>query len=252
MLKTAYYAYDKTDEATGEKTNDAPDELRRAYASALVAQGGETQWQEAVRLFGQSSSSTSVANLDKRTRAVLFARRGGEEHRRTARQLLEELVAESEEPAPLDRLLLARLYEMEGNLPAAQQQYELLTSGEILNPAYARNCIIFLLKHNLLDDADRWIGQLEVRFPDNPLVTEQRVRWLNKNGRSDEIGPIVEGLAARLLDEHAEDEKTESQLCVVIGNLYAIANLGRVQRRLGRGESHAPENAEQPQHDRSE
>lgn len=201
----------------------APDtgEARRRLATILASRGGEKQWQEATQLLQPQGTDRDVSNLDRRLRAVLFAQRGGKDNRRKARQLLEELIAGSDEPLDGDRLLLARLYEAEGNPQAARAQYNALVGRPDPNPMHLAMYVDSLLRHNSPGEAAGWLEKLEKAAPDDLGVLRLRARWLHTEGRTSEIGPLVEGLADKLLQRVEKDRRREAQLCLEVGNLYS-------------------------------
>ncbi|MHC4177966.1 MAG: tetratricopeptide repeat protein, partial [Planctomycetota bacterium] len=200
------------------------DPARRTLAAILAARGGEEEWQEAQELLEQSGSADG-SSLDQHLQAVLLARRGGKDNLRKARQLLERLIADSRKVEPGHRLLLARLYEAEGRLLAARQQYIALVGRADPSASHLALYIDLLLRHDLLDKAVGWLEKLEEMAPDDLATVSLRTRWLHGKGQTDKIEPLVEQLADKLLKalEKVEEEKPkrEAQVCLVVGNVYA-------------------------------
>ncbi len=62
--------------------------------------------------------------------ALLLARRGGKENRQRAREILEKLLAESEKPAAGDRVVVARLYEQDGLVEAADKHLRAIAEAD--------------------------------------------------------------------------------------------------------------------------
>ena len=124
------------------------------------------QTQEAQKLL--KSPAADGEPYDRRLQALLLARRGGERNRRKARRLPEKLAASTHESAPGDHLLLARLYEAEGNLQAARDQYleylALLANQAQPQPSHVLMYVEMLLRHGQLDAAARWLKKLAVSF----------------------------------------------------------------------------------------
>ena len=102
---------------------------RQMLAVLLATRGGQAEWEEVQRLLGNEPSGAAEQTGDLRLRAILLMQRGGVENLAQARQSLEELVAASNTASPGDHLLLATIYETEGNQAGAEKEYEALLSG---------------------------------------------------------------------------------------------------------------------------
>jgi tetratricopeptide (TPR) repeat protein len=207
---------------------------RRTLAAILAARGGEKEWQEAQELLEQSGSA-DVSSLDQHLQAMLLARRGGKDNLRKARQLLERLIADSRKVEPGHRLLLARLYEAEGRLFSARQQYIALVGRAEPSVGHLALYIDLLLRHDLLDEAVAWLHRLEEIAPDSLATVSLRTRWLHGQGRTSEIEPLVEQLADKLLKalEKAEqqDSQKEAQICLAVGNVYSAVEQHQAAER---------------------
>jgi len=194
---------------------------RRALAAILAERGGEDAWQEAVELLG---SADEQAQLDQRLRALILARRGGKQNLSSARRIVEKLIAASQGPATADRLLLAQLAEAEGDRAAAQKEYQSVVTAKDPSPFHLAAYVQFLLRHNELPEAGKWIGELEQRMPGDLGAVFLRARWLVAGGKTKEIEPLVEAAAAKLLAKPEKGpERTpqqEADLCSRVGDLY--------------------------------
>ena len=71
----------------------------------------------------EAGKDAAMPEVNRRVQAMLLTRRGGKENLDKARQILEELVLDPKRAAPADRLRLARLYEADGKVDPARQQY---------------------------------------------------------------------------------------------------------------------------------
>jgi tetratricopeptide (TPR) repeat protein len=203
-------------------------------AGMLVDRGGESQWQEALKLLGQSGSNASGSALDRRMEARVMLGRQGTENVAKARQILEALVADPGARTASDRLLLARVYETEGkpeSLKLARQQYAALVDVAKPVASHLASYAGFLLRHKLLDEAGASIDKLQQADPDALGTIQLRIRWLHARGRTAEIEPLVEAYAAKLLKQAARDKPSESQLCANIGALYSSVELHQAAER---------------------
>ncbi len=194
---------------------------RRMLAELLVERGGEQQWQEAQRLVEEAGKDAAMPEVNRRVQAMLLTRRGGKENLDKARQILEELVLDPKRAAPSDRLWLARLYETDGKLDPARQQYLKLVGGEKPSAAHLASYVELLLRHDRFDEADPWLKKLEGLSPDDLGVAALRARWLRGKGQPEKIEPLVEPLAEKLSKKLAKASRTEAELAFAVGNLYS-------------------------------
>jgi tetratricopeptide (TPR) repeat protein len=100
--------------------------------------------------------------------------------------------------APDDQFLLARLYEANGSLEKARDTIRSLASLFQSHPSYLAYYARCLLKHHDLDDADRFIDQLEQQEKSHRLAsgalgsTELRVQWLEQKGQGNKALVLLE------------------------------------------------------------
>ena len=216
-------------EAEGILRRIAPQsgDARRTLAGLLAARGGEKEWEEAQRLLEKAGAEGATSNLDKRLGAALLVRRGGRDNVGKARQLLEGLVADSENATAADRLSLARLYEAEGDLPAARQQCLALVASGNPAPAHLAFYAELLLRHNSQDEATQWVEQLEKAAPGQFPTARLRAYWLRTQGREAEISGVIEPVAEKLWESCKKDEARKAQVAFTVGNLYA--SMGQLQ-----------------------
>ena len=208
---------------------------RRMLAELLVEHGGEPQWQEARRLVEEAGKDAAMPEVNRRVQAVLLTRRGGKENLDKARQILEELVLDPKRAAPSDRLRLAQLYETDGKLGPARQQYLKLVDRENPNAAHLASYVELLLRHDRFDEADPWLKKLEGLSPDDLGVTALRARWLRGKGQPEKIEPLVEPLAERLSKKLDHGKPREAELALTVGNLYsAVEQYQAAARWYGR------------------
>ena len=193
---------------------------RRKLAACLAVQGGKEKWREAQRLLTQSGDDDG-SNRDQRLQAMLLAGRGGKENLAKARQLLEKLVADSTGNVDGERLLLVRLYEAEGKLQAARQQFVTLVGRADPDPSYLALFIDMLLRNDSYDEARVWLNTLDDVAPDDLTAAELRARWLHAQGKAADIEPLVEPLAEKLRKQVSDDPHREAQLARTVGQLYS-------------------------------
>jgi len=235
---------DKADEAEAilrgvvEKDPRA-DAARYRLASILVGRGGKEAWQEALLLLEQSGTDEDVFHLDRRLQALLLVRRAGRKNLEKARELLEGLVLNTQNPADADRLLLAQVYEAEisrlqgeGDAEGAKnlfrmarEQYTAVVGRANPNPSRLALFVEFLIRNDETGAAAGYLGRLEKLTPDNLATTRLRARWLHIENRTEEIKPLVEGLAEKLLKKIVDDPRAEAQLASSIGKVYSSVEL---------------------------
>lgn len=133
---------------------------------------------------------------DQRLQAFLLVKRGGTQWRQRAEKLLETLISDSGDPAPIDRLLLARLYEArgEGGVTAARVQLEALVNREKPRPDHLAIYVDHLLRNDQASKATAALDQLAETEPEaNYFRTlSLRVRWLAAMGRVNDIESLVD------------------------------------------------------------
>lgn len=237
---------------------------RRVYAAILAAGGTEQQWQQAQQLLlrrGGGGDAPS-GSLDKRLHAALLVRRGGKENLQQAQRLLEDLIGEGD-PAAVDRLLLARLYqaqagqlrsqarelaidgrpdaaeerraEADAQQMAARRQYVSLAAKDDPAAEHVAALVEFLLGRKEYGEAERWMQQLAELAPDDLNVARLRARLLKATGRSDEIPEMLEPVAEKRLAQVREEgpeqgtpeelQQAESRLAATVGRIYREAEL---------------------------
>jgi tetratricopeptide (TPR) repeat protein len=216
---------------------------RRTLAALLAERGGETEWQEAQQLLGASAATGDESVLDRRIEAMLLTRRGGPENVTKARQIVEKL-AESKTPADGDHLLLAQLYELQGEPRKAEGELLTLVGRANPRPAHLAAYVDVLLRHEASDRAADWLDRLEKLDADSPATVRLRARWLQAQGRANQIEPLVEDLAERMkkrLPKTAEPQD-EAQVCLTAGGIYwALKNYPAAERWYRRATDLAPQ-----------
>ena len=220
--------------STGTDRYDEPEKIlrkwpdsgpaRRILAELLMERGGEDQWKEALRLVEQQAGKDrTMPEVDRRLQAMLLARRGGKENLDKAKQILEGLVLDTKRAVALDRQWLARLYEIEGNVESARQQYLKLVSRENPTLPHLASYVELLFRHDRYEEADPWLKKLESLAPDDLGAAMLRARWLHGTGQDGRTEPLVESLAERLLKKQAENKLQETELAQRVGAIYSAA-----------------------------
>lgn len=218
---------------------------RYRLADILVARGGREEWEEAFQLLEQSGGDENVSNLDRRLQALLLIRRAGRENLKDATEILEALVLDIEEPADADRLLLAQVYEadiarLEGEddedsaekkLQAAQEQYLAVVGQANPNPSHLALFVEFLIRNDQAGAASGYLDRIESLMPDNLATMRLRALWLHNQDRTDDVKPLVEKLAEKLLEKIDDDPRLEAQLALRVGKIYFdVELLGEAER----------------------
>ena len=122
-------------------------DARRLLATLVVFEGGsEQQIAEAWKLLEHKGEKGSTGSADQRVEAMLLLRRGGSENRDRARKMLESLVSNPLAVTPLDRMILARLYEAIGKPEDAREQLQTLVNREKPEPVHLATYVDHLLR----------------------------------------------------------------------------------------------------------
>jgi len=194
---------------------------KRALSASMVwsAEGDRSRVQKALELLNAPSGSETPSAEEfnnRRVRAQILARQPGRDDRRAAIRLLNEIVTRGT-PLPVDRLLLARLQEADGDWPAARAQLQALIATDNKNPDYLGFFALALIKRKQFDDAQVWLSQLEKIAPRAVNTTEVKARMLAAQGRGAEAAallvkmaadnPKLTGAVARLLDQLGRTEE---------------------------------------------
>ena len=204
------------------KNDCAP--ARRWLVFLLANRGGQEKFDEIPDLLERPGSESSDSAANQRLLAKLLAKRSGSDNLKKAREVLENLIASSTEPEPLasDRLLLVSVCERLGDLPGARLQYDELLDRAKPDPSHLASYVSLLLRHDLADEADERLRQLEEAAPDNLIVVALRARWFDAKDRTSEIEPLVESLVAKLLKRSQGDRQRQADLYLNVGNLYSM------------------------------
>jgi tetratricopeptide (TPR) repeat protein len=197
---------------------------RRMLAELLVERGGEQSWQEALRLMAQAHEDRAQPGADRRMEALLLARRGGKDNLDKATQIFEELVVSPGKALAADCLWLARLYENNGKIASARQQYLKLVSRENPSAAHLACYVELLFRQDNYDEAAEWLTKLETLLPDDLGVATLRARWFRSTKQNAKIEPLVESLAEKLLKQTMENPQSEAELALRVGNLYSAVD----------------------------
>ena len=166
---------------------------RRTLAALLASRGEENDFERARQLLGQIGDDGIVATLDLRLQAVLLARRGGAEHKQNLKEaltIMENIVANSPNPADGDRQLLAQLLVIESHLSddsdeqqallrSAREQHVALVARNKPKASHLVRFIEFLLQTKQDEEAVGWLAKLESALVGaNPPDSEKLVLYI--------------------------------------------------------------------------
>ena len=120
---------------------------------------------------------------------------------REARNLLTTLVTESTQPLPLDQLLLAGMYELEGNTVVAEEQYQALVRDDKAPASHLEYYVSFLLRHAKAQEAEPFLTRLLGTTESAPPSERARylllqARCLKMQHRESEIQPLIQEFVA--------------------------------------------------------
>ena len=167
---------------------------RREGAKLLSITSDYKKAQQAEQLLRQNAGDDkTLSPTDHLLLARILVARAEPISRRRSRDLYEEYDTSWNLPTK-DRLILAELYDQEGNWAVCREQIEKLlvdhgSSIEVL-VIYVQK----LIKHDELDNATRYLQRLEKLDPNSLNTLSLKVRLLAKRGRSDLALAIVQKL----------------------------------------------------------
>lgn len=182
---------------------------RRTLAALLASRGSDEDWSRAESLLTSQAQDSSNSAGDNRLHAVLLARRGGAANLAQAQLLLEQLVSKSIQSLPIDRLLLAQVYERQALTPLdektkakklelARRELEALASRAEPDWTHFAAAIEFFDRQRQPADCRHWLGRfqqwaLKQRRPASESIL-QLVRLQLKHQAAAESGPWLDQL----------------------------------------------------------
>jgi len=170
---------------------------RRTLALSVAANANYAGYREALALVEANGDATPE---DRLVKAVVLAMLPS--NRKAAIGLFETLTAQRSAIPPDARLVLAQLYEADGNWPRAASQLLGLVTEHESNPLYLANYIRGLLRHDRADEAGRWADKLLALRPQSPESSALKARVLHAQGDAAGAVSLVRS-AARLQEAGA-------------------------------------------------
>jgi len=183
--------------AMAEKAPRGAAYARRTLAFIVASSGDPKRVAEALALLapGDDAGGTQEQKADKtadrRARVKILVAQPEPAQRREAIGILTGMVKGSEATAA-DRLLLARLYDADGDWPRARETFQALMDSDGENPNYVAVYALTLVEHKAFQDAEAWTKRLERALPDSPAATEVRARLLYAQGRKAQALALVD------------------------------------------------------------
>jgi tetratricopeptide (TPR) repeat protein len=194
--------------------------VRMLLVDFLVRVGGADRLAEAEKIVRHVLELAPDSSHARRQLVTILVAHGGQENRQEARRVFQELVADSGRSSDRDHYLLGQLYEFEGKLDAAREEYFAIVNRPNPSAPGLATYVDLLLRQGSASEAGGWLKKLEEIAPNDPRTVSLKVRWLHDLDRMDEIEPLVEKLAETLLATAGEDQRREAQVCSTIGGLY--------------------------------
>lgn len=205
---------------------------RQLLATWLLWRDDAAARQEAFALLQQASDHPQQRAADLRWQAVLLSRQSSIDSAQRAIELLEVLIADAAHATPEDRLLLASIYELQGQAAQAEQQLLRLVERPQPAPRYLGALIEFLLRQQRPAEAQTWLNQLQQQVPESFVTVSLQARVLQAAGKDEQIEPLVERFAAQWLQSLADP--ASQQRCIrQLAELYeAVGRTEAARRRL--------------------
>lgn len=189
---------------------ESEDELERIYAS-----------------LDRTDGASEPDQASQRLKALMMIRRGGQDSRRRALEAVEALVDAESKPTDIDRLLLARLYEAQGQTAAAGEQWRALANRDNASANHLAAYVDFLLRTDQATEATYSLDQLAKVEPEteNWRTTTLRARWFKARGETPKIAALVQGFLKQALAK-ANVPAPQSNLWLSAAKLYSSLALG--------------------------
>ncbi|MFO0820975.1 MAG: tetratricopeptide repeat protein [Pirellulales bacterium] len=204
------------------RLNPRLDPARRLLAALLARGGGEQEWKQADELLqSHGDRPADVATL--RLQANLLAQRPGAANVKRAREILERLV-ESPASEPVDRLLLARVHEMEGRLDAATGQYLSLVAHREPSPEHLLEFCEFLARREQWHELTSWLDKHAKISATSVAALRLRVRALAGLKQFDHIDPVLQAFHNQL-EPTLADPLARGRLLAALGDMAGAAGL---------------------------
>ena len=163
---------------------------------------------------------------------MLLSRQSSTDSAQRAIELLEALVADAAHATPEDRLLLASIYELQGQATQAEQQLLRLVERPQPAPRYLGALIEFLLRQQRPADAQTWLNRLQQQVAESFVTVSLQARILQAAGKDEQIEPLVERFAAQWLQSSA-DPAWQQRCMRQLAELYeAVGRTEAARRRL--------------------
>ena len=177
--------------ATSAPRSDV-DWARQQLALALTGSSDPAAVQKAMNVLDVEDANRHAANV--RARAAILASRPSARDRTKAIELLQEL-GDRNELLPKDHWLLARLYDVTGQTDQVAAHFEHSLNTQEPRAEFIRDYVLFLVRTEQLDPAERWCDHLEERQPNSELAIEARGMMLAARGRVDEFQTLLSNFA---------------------------------------------------------
>ena len=178
-------------------------------------------WRGGARRRG-GGRSTPSPSLGCGIQARVLAMQATKGKSQEAIRLLEKS-CERDPDAAEDRLVLARLFEIEGDWPKADAQMRWLVDNNPSVPSYLVRYILAILRNKRGGEAGPWLDRLEKLQPETPLVQQLRAMALSEQGKGDE----AVGLLLAYAKKHEDQSGFVAQVLEVIGRAPAAEEVLR-------------------------
>jgi cellulose synthase operon protein C len=204
---------------------------RRSRALNLVLGGGYQQTEEALKLVEENLRENPTSPEDLRVRAAVMATRPG--GRKKAIKALEDAFIRLR-PSAAEELVLARLYEADGESTHARAHYSGAASAPGSdNPLYLLLCVRALVRLDDVVQASVWASKLESIYPGQPQAIEARSLVLKAQGHADQAGALVRKYAREAYQARKDPQflRGSAVLAEELGRPFEAEDLFRFYRQ---------------------
>lgn len=175
---------------------------KQMLAMVLATNGGAEGWKEAVSLLNGSKRDA----VNQRLEAILLANRGQADEMARSREILKDLVRQSERFEPMDHRLLAMINESLGDAAAAETEYKALVSQPGLNLDDLGRYVDFLLRRNATDEAAKVLKVLDEKsakasIPGRLRFVERQAKYWKEVGQTERVDSLLREFTDRVVAE---------------------------------------------------
>ncbi len=165
---------------------------RRRLALVTAFKGGYENTVAALEMVNQGKArNRPIEVADLRVKAAILSRRNTRQDKRLLIETWKE-IGTRQPLSPAEQFEMARLYESIESWSRAREILQSLLLDGRGNVFLLTHAVQSQIAHNELDEAARWLAELEIVAPQSFAATALKARWLAAQGESDEAAELLQ------------------------------------------------------------